>query len=132
MRVEGYVFSFIAIFLAISDVIYWLTSHDPTGTTALALACALSVLIGSYAIFSARRVGWRLEDRPDAEIAEGAGELGFFSPHSWWPLAAAGGVAVTAVGWVFGWWLFVIGLAALLGGAGGFILEYYVSPDHDV
>ena len=36
----------------------------------------------------------RPEDRMDGEIADGAGELGFFPPYSWWPLwcaAALGG-----------------------------------------
>lgn len=132
MRVEGYLFTFVAVFLAVSDAIYWYTSRDPTGTTALALATALAVLIGTYMIFTARRVGLRLEDRPEAEIAEGAGELGFFSPHSWWPLAAAAGATVVILGWVFGWWLFVLGIGCLVLGAGGFILEYYVSPYHDV
>lgn len=132
MRTEGFIFTFVAAFLAISDVIYWYTSGDPTGATALALACLLAVLIGSYSIFTARRVGLRLEDRPDAEIEEGAGELGFFSPHSWWPLAAAAGAATTAIGWVFGWWLFIIGIAVLGGGVSGFVLEYYMSPYHDV
>ena len=31
----------------------------------------------------------RPEDRKDAEIADGAGELGFFPPYSWWPLWCA-------------------------------------------
>jgi hypothetical protein len=132
MRVEGYVFTFVAIFLGISTAIYWLTSHDPTGTTALALATMLAVLIGSYAIFTARRTGPRYEDRVDAEIEEGAGEIAFFSPHSWWPLAAAFSAAFTAAGWVFGWWMFVIGVGMLLGSAAGFILEYYISPYHEV
>ena len=35
MKVEGYLFLFIAVFLAPVDVVYWFTSHDPTGTTAI-------------------------------------------------------------------------------------------------
>ena len=31
----------------------------------------------------------RPEDRKDGEIADGAGELGFFPPYSWWPLWCA-------------------------------------------
>lgn len=132
MRTEGYVFTFVAIFLGVADVIYWYSAKDPTGATALAVACLFAILIASYSLLTARRVGLRLEDRPDAEIEEGAGELGFFSPYSWWPLAAALGVATTAIGWVFGWWLFIIGVAALGGGVSGFVLEYYLSPYHDV
>ena len=34
----------------------------------------------------ARRIAARPEDRKDGEIAEGAGELGFFPPRVKWPL----------------------------------------------
>jgi hypothetical protein len=132
MRVEGYIFAFVATFLAVSDAVYWFTSHDPTGTTALALACGLSTIIATFSLVTARRIPPRYEDRADADIEEGAGEIGFFSPHSWWPLWTALGAALVAVGWIFGWWLFLVGVGALIGGASGFILEYYVSPYHDV
>jgi lipooligosaccharide transport system permease protein len=45
MKVEGYLFAFIAVFLAGADVVYWFTSHDPTGTTALALGVGLGTLV---------------------------------------------------------------------------------------
>jgi hypothetical protein len=80
MKVEGYLFAFIAAFLAPIDVIYWFTSHDPTGTTAIALAVALGTLVGSYLLVSASRMEPRPEDRQDAEISEGTGEIGFYSP----------------------------------------------------
>ena len=41
MKVEGLLFAGVAAFFAGIDVVYWYTSHDPTGTTALALAVAL-------------------------------------------------------------------------------------------
>ena len=45
-------------------------------------------------LFTGRRVDPRPEDQLDAEIIDGAGELGFYSPHSWWPLATAGSAAI--------------------------------------
>ncbi len=50
----------------------------------------------------------RPEDRKDGEIAEGAGELGFFPPYSWWPLWCAGarcGIIVVSPSAVLAWWL---------------------------
>ena len=131
MRVEAYVFGFVAVFLTTSDLIYWFTSYDPTGTAALALAAGFATIIATYMFVTGRRVGLRPEDRPDAEIAEGAGEVGFFSPHSWWPLFTAASAALTAIGWIFGWWLFLIGVACIFGTASGMVLEYYISPHHD-
>src|SRR2546428_3224532 len=114
MKVEGYLFSFVAVFLAVSDIVYWYTSHDPTGTTAMALSCGLGIIIGSYCLLTARRIEPRPEDLPDAEIADGAGEIGFFSPHSWQPLLCASAAALTTLGFIFGWWLSVIGFAFLI------------------
>jgi Cytochrome c oxidase subunit IV len=125
MKVEGWLFVGCAAFFAIMDVIYWHFSKDPTGTTALALSVGLAFLTGFYLLFTGRRLPPRPEDRPDAEIAEGTGELGFFSPHSWWPLITGMSAAVAALGVAVGWWLFLIGMLFVLLSAIGFVFEYY-------
>ena len=58
----------------------------------------LTTLITFYLGFHARRMEPRPEDRKDGEIAEGAGELGFFPPYSWWPLWCAMCLAAIVVG----------------------------------
>jgi hypothetical protein len=125
MRVEGYLFAAIAVFLGGTDVVYWFTSHDPTGTTALALGTGLGALVGVYLLFAAGRMDPRPEDRDDADISEGAGELGFFSPYSWAPLWCALAAAVCFLGIVFGWWLFFIGAAFAVPAVGSMVFEYY-------
>ena len=125
MKVEGWLFVGCAAFFAVMDVIYWHYSKDPTGTTALALSVALAFLTGFYLLFTGRRLPPRPEDRPDAEIAEGTGELGFFSPHSWWPLITGLSAATAALGVAIGWWLFLIGMLFVLLSAIGFVFEYY-------
>ena len=53
----------------------------------------------------------RPEDRKDAEIADGAGELGFFPPYSWWPLWCGRDAGVIVFGVALArWWLFIIGV----------------------
>jgi hypothetical protein len=125
MKVEGFLFVGCALFFAVMDVIYWLWSHDPTGTTALALTVGLAGLVGFYLLFTGRRVGPRPEDDRDGEIADGAGELGFFSPHSWWPLFVALAAATASLGVVIGWWMLLIGMLAVVLAAIGFVFEYY-------
>jgi hypothetical protein len=125
MKVEGWLFVGCAAFFAIMDVIYWHFSKDPTGTTALALSVGLAFLTGFYLLFTGRRLPPRPEDRPGAEIAEGTGELGFFSPHSWWPLITGMSAATAALGAAIGWWLFLIGMLFVLLSAIGFVFEYY-------
>ena len=125
MKIEGYLFVGCAAFFAATDVVYWHFSKDPTGTTALALSVGLAFLTGFYLLFTGRRLPPRPEDRPEAEIAEGTGELGFVSPHSWWPLITGMSAAVAALGAAVGWWLFLIGMLFVLLSAIGFVFEYY-------
>src|SRR3546814_11053431 len=49
------------------------------------MAALLVLMISLYLGFHASQMEDRPEDRKDGEIAEGAGELGFFPPYSWWP-----------------------------------------------
>ena len=125
MKVEGWMFAGIAIFLGGAAAVYWYLSKDPTGATALALCAGLAFLIGYYLLFTTRRlVGPRPEDREDGEIADAAGEIGHFSPHSWWPLITAAAAAVAMIGLIFEPWLLVLGLAGCLFGGAGFLFEY--------
>jgi cytochrome c oxidase subunit IV len=125
VKVEGYLFLGCAFFFGASDVVYWYFSKDPTGTTALALAVLLASLIGYYTLFTGRRLPERPEDSPEGEIDEGVGELGFFSPHSWWPLFVGLGASLAAIGVAIGWWLFLIGMLATILSVIGFVFEYY-------
>jgi len=125
VKVEGYLFIGCAFFFGASDIVYWYFSKDPTGTTALALAVLLATLIGYYTLFTGRRLPERPEDSPEGEIDEGVGELGFFSPHSWWPLFVGLGASTAAIGVAIGWWLFLIGMLATILSVIGFVFEYY-------
>jgi hypothetical protein len=125
MRVEGSLFMGCAVFFGASDYVYWYFSHDPTGSTALAIAVGLAFLIGFYVLFTGRRLPPRPEDEPSGEIYQGTGELGFFSPHSWWPLFLALASGLAAVGVAIGWWLFLIGMLMVVLAAIGFVFEYY-------
>ena len=125
MKVEGWLFLGFGIFFGVTDIVYWYLSKDPTGTTALALAVGLAVLTGFYVLFTGRRLPERPEDNPKGEIEQGTGEIGFFSPHSWWPLFIAFAAAVTAAGLAIGWWLFLIGMLFTVFASIGFVFEYY-------
>ena len=133
MKVEGYLFAFIAVFLLPTDIVYWHYSHDWTGTTALALAVGLGILVGTYLLITARRMEPRPEDLEDADISDGAGELGFFSPYSWAPLWCGLAAATCFLGLVFGWWLFAIGFAFAIPAVGSMVFEYYRNvPQYEV
>ena len=125
MKAEAWIFGFLAIFFAIVSPIYWFLSGDPTGTAALIMTFALGALVAFYLGFHARRMDARPEDRKEAEIVEGAGELGFFPPYSWWPLWCAGALSMIVLGVVFGWWLTLLGVGVGSATLVGWVFEYY-------
>jgi hypothetical protein len=128
MKSETWIFGLCAAFFLVVTPAYWFIAGDPTGTTALFMTFLLVGLITFYLGFHARKItasGGRPEDRKDGEIADGAGELGFFPPYSWWPLWCAMCLAVMVLGVAIGWWLFIIGLVFGAVALCGLIFEYY-------
>lgn len=130
MKVEAAIFSLIAVLLAAAAVVYALWSYEPIGTTALVLSAALCGLIGGFFWFVSRRIDARPEDRKDAEIADGSGELGFFSPFSYWPFGVALGAALMGLALAFFYyWMIALAAVVLLITIGGLLFEYYVGQN---
>ena len=100
-------------------------SNDPTGTAALVLTFFLVLMIGLYLGLLSRRIDRRPEDDKLGEIAEGAGELGFFPPQSIWPLYCSLTLVLVALAPVFGWWLLVLGVMVATITVSGWIFEFY-------
>jgi len=126
VKVESLIFGIIAFFCVAAAVVYGLWAKEPIGTTALVLSAGLTGLIGGFFWFVSRRIDARPEDRKDADIAEGAGELGFFSPGSYWPIGIALAATVAGLGLAFSeYWLLAGGLVGVLFAVGGLLFEYY-------
>lgn len=132
MKAEAWMFVICTVFLVLVTPSYWFitasSEHggDWTGTSALVMCTLLTGMVAMYLGFHAKKMDPRPEDRKDGDIAEGAGELGFFPPYSWWPLwcALTLGVIVYATA-MMAFWLMIIG--GVLGTLAlcGWIFEYY-------
>jgi hypothetical protein len=130
VKVEALIFLIIGFFCTVAAVVYGVWSHEPIGTTALVLSAGLTGLIGGFFWFVSRRIDARPEDRKDAEIADGAGELGFFPPFSYWPFALGLSAALMGIALAFWYiWLVLIAGAALMITVGGLLFEYYVGQN---
>jgi len=125
MKTSWILFLGLSLFYIIMAVIYWQVGGEPVGITAIALSAGLSLIVGFYLWFTSKRLGNVLpEDNQLGEIADSAGEMGFFSPHSWWPLPVALSACTVGLGLIIGWWLVLIGVGSLIISIMGFVLEY--------
>ncbi|MCW2782236.1 MAG: cytochrome c oxidase subunit 4 [Marmoricola sp.] len=125
MKGETWIFGICTAFFVLVSPAYWFITGDPTGTSALVMTTLLTALVTFYLGFHATHMEPRPEDRKDGEIADGAGELGFFPPYSWWPLWCGLALAVIVFGVVMGWFLVVIGVGFGAVALCGWIFEYY-------
>ncbi|MEY4291381.1 MAG: hypothetical protein RL130_1323 [Actinomycetota bacterium] len=125
MKANWKLFSFLAVFYVIMTVVYWFVGGEPVGITGMLLSACLAGMVGFYLWFTQKRIGVAIpSDNDDAEIADDAGELGFYSPHSWWPLPVALSATALGLGLIIGWWLVLIALGALVISIIGMVTEY--------
>ncbi|MEU9058860.1 cytochrome c oxidase subunit 4 [Streptomyces sp. NPDC048430] len=124
MKTEAILFAGVAGFFLVTDVLYAVWSKDPAGTAALTVSFLMALLVTFFFATNYRRKGLRPEDRRDGDIHERSGPVDFFPPHSVWPVLTAAGLALAALGVVFGLWLFLNGLGVLLAGVFGMVFQY--------
>jgi hypothetical protein len=133
VKVEARLFLGVAVFCWLTATGYGIWTHitqnhvEVVGVAALILSGGLLGIPGGFFWFVSRRIDPRPEDRSDAEIAEAAGDFGFFSPGSYWPITVAGAATVVGLGLAFEQaWLAIVGVLFLMFAIGGLLFEYYV------
>lgn len=125
MNANWKLFSGLSVFYVIMAVIYYYVGGEAVGITGMILAACLAGMVGFYIWFTQKRIGFAIpSDNDEAEIADDAGELGFYSPHSWWPLPVALSATAMSVGLLIGWWLVLIALGVLVISIIGMVTEY--------
>lgn len=137
MKIEARLFELLTGFFLFMAVVYWVcTSMFATGGTewvgvvSMIMTAGLTLIAGTYFRFVARRVDIRPEDYEDAEVSDGAGELGFFSPGSWWPIVLAATAAMVGVSMATGnFWLLAFSACCVIAAAAGLVFEYHVGPE---
>jgi Cytochrome c oxidase subunit IV len=129
MKVESRIFEIITAFFFLVAIVYAVLTQEPVGTAALFLTGGMGLIIGTYFRFVSRRLEARPEDNPDAEVSDGAGDMGFFPPGSYWPFGVALGAALMGLSLAFFYiWAMVISGVILLIMVGGMVFEYHIKP----
>ena len=132
MKVEARLFEIVTAFCFLVGIIYTVLTGEPVGVAGLFLTGGLCLIVGTYFRFVARRLETRPEDNPEAEVSDGAGDVGFFSPSSYWPIALAGAAGLLAISLAFFLvWAITISVIILLLAVAGLVFEYHIRPaDH--
>ena len=132
MKIESRIFEIVTVFCFTVGIVYTVLAQEPVGVAGLFLTGGLSLIVGTYFRFVSRRLEGRPEDNPDAEVSDGAGDVGFFSPGSYWPIALAGSVAVMGISLAFFYvWAMIIAGVLVLGSVAGLVFEYHIPrADH--
>jgi hypothetical protein len=132
MKSEWKLFTVLTVFCFLVAPLYaWWTnlyggSVEWVGTVGLVLTGLLTLMCGAFFWIVSRRIDLRPEDRVDAEIDDGVGDLGFFSPGSYWPFGLALSAVIAALGLVYMQiWLILTGAVAIILATGGLLFEYY-------
>lgn len=97
---------------------------EPIGTAAIGLLIVLSVFIAYYLWAGHKRSGKLPEDDLMGNIEDESGEVGFYSPWSWWPLMLGASSAMAFAALAVGWWMFFIALPIAIIAVVGFVYEY--------
>ncbi|RVW05609.1 cytochrome c oxidase subunit 4 [Rhodococcus xishaensis] len=136
MKIEAKLFEILTVFFILVAIVYGVfTAYSRTGIewaglTAIVLSAGLSLIVGTYFRFVARRLDVRPEDYEEAEVSDGSGDLGFFSPGSFWPILLAGAAAIAALALAFFQaWMIVAAVALVLAAAAGLVFEYHIGPE---
>lgn len=132
MRVSGKMFLAIGVFLVIAAGLYafWTAAStrdglEWTGFTALFVSVLFAFMMWFLMVRTDRQMGPAPEDDLEGEVDQIQGEYGFFTPHSWWPLALAGSAAFLFLGVAVGWWIFAIGAFIGVPALLGWTFEHY-------
>ena len=128
MRVESLFLLFLGFFFGIVGLVYWFWSYEDGGGLMLLGVTLLGLVPGLYYFFWHRRfhghkyffwgrikaVGDRPEDHPDAEMQDGAGNVGSLPGSSIWPFVMGMGAFTAVLALVFGTWLLFIAVPLIL------------------
>ena len=88
-------------------------------------------MIAGYFAMTDRKMDLDPSDKPEGEINEVSGEVGFFSPYSWWPLWLAASISLLALGLAVGWWIVFVAAPLVALAVVGWVFEYF-SGEHAI
>lgn len=133
MKTSAKLFFYLGLFYAPLIFIYGYFTHwnEPVGAVGLGLSAGFGLMIAGYFAMTDRKMDLDPSDKPEGEISDVSGEVGFFSPHSWWPLWLAASISLLSLGLAVGWWIVFIAAPLVVLAVIGWTFEYF-SGEHAI
>ena len=127
MKETSNVLWLMAIFFLPVAVVYslWTRWDEMVGTVALFFLTAMCAMAAFYLGATRRKFDRDPGDNPRGDIRDSAGDYGFFSPGSGWPIILAAGGSLLFLGLAVGWWIFAIGIVVGAVALLGWSFEYF-------
>lgn len=127
MKTTAKLFLILGIFYVPLIFIYGHFSNwdEPVGTVGLALSAGFGFMLAGYLAITEKKFEVSPSDRAEGEIADLAGDYGFFSPNSWAPLGLAAALSLIALGLAVGWWMVFVGAPLLIIAVMYWVFEYF-------
>jgi cytochrome c oxidase subunit IV len=113
----------IGAFFGAIGIVYWFFSYEDGGFLMLIGSTLLGLFPGSYYLWWSYHMKVQADDDPEADVAEGAGDVGSFPASSIWPFILGMGALFTTLTFVFGLWMAPIAASLILSGAIGATVE---------
>lgn len=130
MKTNVVILVVMSIYFAIAAAAYGFWTNlefgaiEPIGFAAMSLLVILALFIAYYLYAGMKRTAALPEDRLDGNIEDESGEMGFYSPWSWWPLVLGASIGLAFAGLAVGPWVIAIAVPFALVGVVGFVFEY--------
>lgn len=126
MKVLGKVFLYLGIFFTPVGIIYgFMTNFDEwAGFPALLVTGLMCFFLAFFLMFTDKKLGSQPMDNYTGEIAESAGEYGFYSPWSWWPFMIGLTCMIVVLGAAIAWWVLILALPIVAVAVIGWVYEY--------
>ena len=131
MKLFSKIFGLIGVFLIPVGITYGFMTdfNDWAGFPALLATAVMCLFLWYFLSFTDKKHPDMPYEDLDGEISHAAGDYGFYSPWSWWPLLIGVACSIAVVGLAVGWWIFLLSLPVAALAVIGWVYEYN-SGDH--
>ncbi|ORC21993.1 MULTISPECIES: cytochrome c oxidase subunit 4 [Rothia] len=126
MKLLANIFAFIGVFLIPVGIVYGFMTHfdEWAGFPAILATAVMCLFLWYFLKFTDKKHPDMPYENLEGEIADGAGDYGFYSPWSWWPLFIGAACTIVVLGLAIDWWIVLIAIPFAAAAVLGWVYEY--------